>query len=166
MAARPKTDGLAASDAFQLAKFYNVAKGESSIGVSVSPADKLGVKHCAVVKIDVGQSAAVAILVMARSVGIVEKQANGFAFDQATGEFFGVPAETLHSLIRMNGFRRIDTDESHFFVRTNDDCVAVDHTDDQALFGTFVVRFSGLLGNANARRLAECRIGFQRRRCE
>lgn len=166
MAARPKTGALTASRPFQLAKFYNVAKRESCIRVSVSPADELGVKHGAVVKIDVGQGSAVAIFVMARSVGIVEKQANGFALDQATGEFFGVLAETLHSFIRVNGFRGIDPDESHFFVRTNDDCVAVDHTDDQALFGTFVVRFSGLLGNANARRLAECRIGSQRRRCD
>ena len=53
-AARPKTDGLAASDAFQFAKFYNVAERESSIRVGVSPAKQLGVKHRAVVKIDVG----------------------------------------------------------------------------------------------------------------
>jgi hypothetical protein len=50
----PKTDGLAASHTFQFAKFYKVAKRESSIGGGVSLADQLGVKHGVVVKIDVG----------------------------------------------------------------------------------------------------------------
>ena len=86
--------------------------------------------------------------------------------DHSPGEFFGVLAETLHRFIWMNGFRGIDADEPHFFVRADDYCVAVDNANDQALFGNCVARFSGLLGNANRRFLMGSRTGFERRRCE
>lgn len=111
-----------------------MAEGEASVGVGIALADQFGVQHFAVVEIGIGEGATVFIFVPALGVYFVENQSDGFPFDGIAGELLSVFAEALDSFFRMYGFRRVDADQAHFFVRTNDNCVAVDDADDFSKF--------------------------------
>jgi hypothetical protein len=119
----------------QLLKFYKVAKRESSIGVGIALADQFGIQHLTVGEISVGECAAVAVFMPALSVDCVHDQSDGFPFHGIAGELFGFLAEAGGRLLRMDGLRCVDADQANFFVRADDDCVAVDDADDEALIG-------------------------------
>ena len=146
-AARPETDRLSSGLALQFSKFYKVAKLEASVSVGVALADELAIEHRAVVKIGVGEGAAVVVFVLALDVYFVHYQSDSFPFNGIAGELFGFFAETADRLFRMHRFRCVDADETHFFVGADDDCVAIDDTDDLSKFtgcwsGFFKLRWS------------------------
>lgn len=126
-----------------------MAKREASVGVSIAAPDKLAVKHRAVVKIGVGEGAVVSVFVLALGVYFVHYQSDVFPFNGVTGELLGFFAETGFRLFRMHRFRGVDADQAHFFVRADDDCVAVDDADYHSKFTGLRGRFFKLRGSAN-----------------
>ena len=88
--------------------------------------DKLAVEHPAVIEVSVGKRAAVAIFVPTLGVDFIKDQPNVLPFDRVPGELLGFFAETGDSLFGMDSLRCVDADQAYFFVRADDDCVAVD----------------------------------------
>ncbi len=114
----------------QSTKFYEVAKRESSIGVSESPAKELRIQHHAVLQIDVAQGAAVTVFMSPRSVGVVEHQANVLPHDRAPGEFLSFLAVTFDRLLRMDRLGCIYANESNPVVGAENQRVPIDDARD------------------------------------
>ena len=130
--------------AFELTKFYTVAKAESSVGVRVSLTYQLAVKHSPVFEISVGERAAISIFVLPDSVDVVKHQPNGFSFDRAARELFGILAEALDDFFRVDGLGRVDANQPYFFVRAHHDCVTVDDANHFSDFAVDFIDFRGL----------------------
>jgi len=111
---------LSSGLALQFSEFYKVTKLESSVSVGVTLADELAIEHRAVVKIGVGEGAAVFVFMLALDVYFVHYQSDSFSFNGVAGELLGFFAETGDRLFRMHRFRCVDADETHFFVDTDD----------------------------------------------
>ena len=74
------------------------------------------------------------VFVSALGVDCVHDQSDGFPFHGVAGKLFSFFAETGDRLFRMDSFRRVDADQANFFVRADDDCVAIDDPDHLSKF--------------------------------
>ena len=113
--------------------------------MGIAFADELSVQHRSVLEEHVGEGAAVSVFVQALGVHFVQDQSDSFSFNGVVGELLGLFAETGDRLFWMNRLRCVDADQAYFFVRADDDCVAVDDTDDFSELARAFIDFLGLL---------------------
>lgn len=127
---RPEPEPLLAGLALQVPKFFQIAEREARVGVAVALPDDFRVQECPVFEVDVSQGAAVLVFVSGSRVGLIQFQPNLFPRSYPTRELFRLSAEALDRLLRVLCLRRVDANETHPFIGTEDQSVPVDDPND------------------------------------